>query len=79
MKLYRECPYCLNGWQRDAITGHTINGEEITSDIECGKCNGTGFVKINKVFQDTVKSLYEIDNLGFVDAIRAMFNKTELF
>lgn len=75
MKLYRECPECLHGTKRDV---ETVEGQYL-GDIECGRCNGTGFVEIDKVFRDTVISLYEIDNLGFVDAIRDIFTRSELF
>lgn len=79
MKLYRECPSCLHGTQRDVVTGYTIDGDEITADVECRRCNGSGFIEIDEVFKDTVYSLYEYDNLGFMDAIRNIFSRNDIF
>lgn len=39
-----KCPYCLNGWQRDVVTGTDEDGNEETHDIECRSCDGTGLI-----------------------------------
>lgn len=38
----KTCPRCLNGLQRDIITGYDGDGNEITQDVSCDHCRETG-------------------------------------
>jgi|GEM_PF-7116594 len=38
----KKCPDCFNGIRRDVVVGIDEDGNEITSDVECNRCDGLG-------------------------------------